>query len=81
MSENNIEFGLSVRPPLLMMRQDEVIIKQYIMSLMEWRGRKGETPQKPKDEGQGVMCSGVNCRELGYGKQLTAEELEQVNLF
>ena len=64
-----------------MLGQDEVIFKQFIMNLMEWRGRKGEMPTKPKDEGQGLMGSGVNAREFGYGWKLSAAELEVVNAF
>ena len=33
--ENDLHFGVSVRLPLLMMGQDEVIFKQYISSFME----------------------------------------------
>ncbi len=71
MSDHNLIFGQSVRVPLIILGQDEVIIKQYIMSLMEWRGRNEEVSQKSKDEGLGVMCSGINTREFGYGMQLT----------
>ena len=81
METHNITFSSSVRLPLIMLGQDEVIFKQFIMNLNEWRGRKGEMPTKPKDEGQGLMGSGVNSREFGYGWKLSAAELEVVNAF
>ena len=81
MQSNNITFACSIRMPLIMLGQDEVIFKQFIMNLMEWRGRKGEMATKPKDQGQGLMGSGINAREFGYGWKLSAEELDVVNTF
>lgn len=81
MSENGMTFCNSVRVPLLMFGQDEAIFKQNLMNIMEWQGRNGEMPTKPKDEGQGLMASGITGRELGYGYKPTPEELVKINDF
>ena len=62
MTANDLEFTNSVHIPVIIKGQDNVIFKQFLMDLMEWQGQNGEMPTKPKDGGQGMMASGVNCR-------------------
>ena len=81
MEEHNLAFSHSVRLPLIMLGQDEVIFKQFIAPPMEWRGKDGKGPMIQKDDGLGLMGSGFNCRELGYGYQLSEEQLTKVNEF
>ena len=66
---------------LCIMREDKVIFKQFTMSTMAWKGIDGKAPMRPKDDGMGLMGSGVNMRDLGYGKVLLAKELKIVNSF
>lgn len=81
MAKHELVFSRSLRCPLFMLGQDEVIFKQYISSLMEWKGVNGKVPMKPKDDGLGLMGSGVNMRELGYGNVLSDEGRRIVNEF
>ena len=81
MKDNNIWFGQSVRPPLIIFGQDEAIYRQYLMTLKVWAGRGGKQPQRPKDQGQGLMISAIKSRDFGFGYDLTAEQLARVNEF
>jgi hypothetical protein len=68
--------------PFIIFGQDEVIFKQYLLTLKHWIGREEDRPLVPKDEGQGVMLSVFQSRERGFGfgfGELTAEELALVN--
>lgn len=82
------EFGgkLSVRleqheRPLIIFGHDECIFKQFHVTKKAWTGPNGETVLIPKDDGQGVMISGFQSREFGYGLDLTGEQLRQVSEF
>ena len=46
--------------------QDEVIMKQFIFSLLAWTLPDGSRPLIPKDEGMGLIISAFTSRELGY---------------
>ena len=85
---SNTQFGgyLSVQrqknqKPLIIFGQDECIFKQYIFRNKCWMGPNGETPLTPKDEGQGLMVSGIVSREYGFNWNLSETQLEQVNDF
>jgi hypothetical protein len=75
----------SVRYPdskmLVVWGHEECIVKQYTLSKKAWIGSNGETAIVPKDEGWGIMISAFQCREFGFGLELTAEELEHVNSY
>jgi len=58
---------------------DECIYKQLIMTKKHWVGPNGETAIIPKDEGLGIMISGLHLHEFGFGLQMTKEELKKVN--
>jgi len=80
------EFGrnLSVRMlpcqlPLVVMGQDECIVKQYSFTPKSWVGPKGEQALIPKDEGYGIMISAFQSREFGFGMTLTEAQLQTVN--
>ena len=51
------------------------------MSDNKWKGNDGEAPMKPKDDGMGLMGSGINMRELGYGYALSVSDVEKVDQF
>jgi hypothetical protein len=83
---NSLPYGgnLSVRKdpnvkPLLIMGQDESIFKQYSLSKKSWSDPDGTRALLPKEDGQGVMISSFVSREFGYGLNLTADQLDQVN--
>jgi hypothetical protein len=65
--------------PVIVMGQDECIVKQYSLTKKAWVGPEGEQPITPKDEGLGIMISAMQSREFGYGMELTQEEFNQVN--
>ena len=78
--------NLSVRKgkeerPLFSLGQDECIFRQFIFTGSAWTGPKGEQGIIPKDEGNGLIISAFQSRELGFGMTLTPEDLEKVNKF
>jgi hypothetical protein len=46
-----------------------------------WIGTNGETAIISKDEGCGIMISAFQCREVGFGLALTADELDAKSNF
>jgi hypothetical protein len=50
----------------MILGQDEVIFKQYLMNSQVWTSPDGTTPLVPKDDGKSLMISGFTSRELGY---------------
>ena len=82
----HVPFGgyLSVRKPLnikkvMIIGQDEVIMKQFIFSLLAWTLPDGSRPLIPKDEGMGLMISAFTCRELGFAYTIPPDVLVKVN--
>ena len=81
------EYGgnLSVRfpegeNPLIRIGQDEAIFKQYQVTTKAWKGPRGEIGLVPKDDGAGVMISGMISREAGFGfRYWNANLMEEVN--
>ena len=59
--------------------QDEAIFKQYIFTKGVWVLPDGRRQLIPKEEGHGIMLSSICSRELGYGFQLSNEQLEIIN--
>ena len=84
---NGMNFGgnLSVRFPenekiLLSFGHDEVIFNKNAFSNKCWSGPGGEQPLVPKDDGTGIMVSGMQSREFGFGfREITTEELYYIN--
>ena len=66
---------------MIIFGHDECIFKQFHVTKKAWTGPNGETVLIPKDDGQGVMISGFQSREFGYGLDLTDEQLKQVSEF
>ena len=65
--------------PLIMFGHDEAIFKQYLLTKKAWYGPDGISVLVPKDDGQGVMISAFQSRELGFGMVLTKGQLDEVN--
>ena len=82
----HVPFGgyLLVRKPrhkqkIMMFGQDEAIMKQKLFTLFSWTLLDGAKPLMPKDKGQGVMVSAFTSRELGFGCDVTEDELANIN--
>ena len=80
------EFGgnLSVRKPvdtkpLICFGQDECIFKQFLFTGKAWTTPDGQKPIILKDEGLGLMISGIVSQEFGFGMKLSEEDLQKVN--
>jgi hypothetical protein len=58
---------------------DEAIIKQFTLSKKTWYGSNGEAALLPKEEGLGIMLSGLMSRDLGWGFPMSPEQLQMVN--
>jgi DNA-binding transcriptional regulator YhcF (GntR family) len=58
---------------------DEAIVKQFTLSKKSWYGPNGEAALLPKEEGLGIMLSGLMSREFGWGFPMSPEELVMVN--
>ena len=63
----------------MILGQDEVIMKQFLLRLFHWTLPDGSRPLVPKDKGSGVMVSGFTCRELGFGYDVSPDILAIVN--
>ena len=59
--------------------QDESVFAQYLLGSKTWIGPNGQRPLLPKSEGDGYMLSAFVFRELGFGRELTDDELMKVN--
>jgi len=67
--------------PLLSFGHDECIFRQFIFTGRSWRGASGEQAIIPKHEGYELMVSAFQSRELGFGFEVTAEQLNVVDSF
>ncbi len=79
------KFGeiLSVRlmkeeKPLIRFGRNKAFFKQYLLMKKAWYGPEGISVLVAKDDGQGVMISAFQSRELGFGMALTKEQLDDV---
>ena len=75
----SIRVSTSVRPHMII-GQDESVFAQYLLSSKQWIGPKGQVPLLPKTEGDGYMLSAFVSREFGFGRQMTDNELQTVNM-
>ena len=83
---DHLPFGgnLSIRKPVdkkqvMIIGQDEAIMKKNLFSMNAWSLPDGTRPLIPKDEGIGIMISAFTCRELGFGYTVPDDILERVN--
>jgi hypothetical protein len=67
--------------PLEIVGQDECVFMQYLLGARNWVGSNGERPLLPKTSGDGKMISAFQSRVLGFGRPMTSEELDRVNLY
>jgi hypothetical protein len=65
--------------PLMIIGQDESVFAQYLLGSKTWVGPKGQRPLLPKSDGDGYMLSAFVAREFGFGREITAAELANVN--
>jgi hypothetical protein len=63
----------------MLLGQDECIFKQFCLTKKSWTDPNGTRALLPKDEGQGVMISAITSRELGFGMELSPNQLALVN--
>jgi hypothetical protein len=78
-ARTSIRKPTSVRP-LMIIGQDESVFSQYLMSSKQWIGPRGQVALLPKSEGDGYMLSAFVSREFGFGRQMTEDELAEVNM-
>lgn len=75
---------LSVRRPpgsteLVIFGQDETVFSQNTVRGKFWTSSKGKRVLLPKSTGYSYMISAFQSRKFGFGMEMTAEELQQVN--
>jgi hypothetical protein len=66
--------------PLMISGQDEAVFSQYLLGQRQWVGPKGERGLLPKTDEESMMASAMQGREAGFGRKMSPEELESVNL-
>jgi hypothetical protein len=82
---NHLPFGghLSVQKkeekPVMLLGQDKCIFKQFCLTKKSWSDPNGTRALLPKDKGQGVMISAITSQELGFGMELSPDQLALVN--
>ena len=83
MNEGYHPFGgnLSVRKPpdskpLMILGQDEVIFKQYLMNSRVWTAPDGTTPLVPKDDGKSLMISGFQQSTIAKTQQVHSQNTQ-----
>ena len=66
--------------PLVILGQDESIFNQYMMKPKNWIDTiSGKRPLLPKSQGATLMVSAFQCREFGFGLDLTEDMLSKIN--
>ena len=63
---------------LIVFGQDESVFKAFAMNKSSWV-IDGMVPKREKGEGPGLMVSAMQSYEFGFGLELSADELAQVN--
>ena len=66
--------------PLWPVGHDEAIVKANLYSVNEW-SVGGVTGMRKKTDGPGMMISGFQCEQRGFGSPLTSDELARVNAY
>jgi len=65
--------------PLLILGQDECVFLQHLFGQKQWVTPTGQRPIMPKTEGDIWMMSVLQCRDFGFGRPMTDDELARVN--
>jgi len=65
--------------PLIILGQDECVFSQHLFGQKQWVTPTGQWPIMPKTEGDIYMLSTLQCRDFGFGRPLTEDELSRVN--
>ena len=65
--------------PLIIVGQDECVVKQYSFSSKSWTGKDGEKKLLPKSDGYSMMLSTFCVRCFGLGLNVSDQELEEIN--
>mmetsp|Transcript_27620 Transcript_27620/g.59008 ORF Transcript_27620/g.59008 Transcript_27620/m.59008 type:complete len:743 (+) Transcript_27620:485-2713(+) len=65
--------------PIIIIGQDESVYNQFAFGSKQWVGKAGERAFLPKSNGAGVMISAFQSREFGFGMELTADEMKNIN--
>eukprot|EP00957_Ditylum_brightwellii_P003998 304398-Ditylum_brightwellii.AAC.1 len=59
--------------------QDECIFKQYLLHQKTWQSKDGHFRIHPKDDDSGLMTSGFQGREFGFGFSCFNERRDKIN--
>ena len=65
--------------PVIIIGQDESIVKQYSFSSKSWQGAEGQRKLVPKSDGYSLMISAFCSRAFGLGLTVTNEQLFEIN--
>ncbi|KAK1743974.1 hypothetical protein QTG54_005571 [Skeletonema marinoi] len=65
--------------PVIIFGQDEAIFHAHLSMTHQWVDPNGRRALMPKTQGVGIMISGFQSRELGWGIPITKEQLVQIN--
>jgi hypothetical protein len=65
--------------PMMIIGQDESVFAQYLSGSKTWVGPKDQRPLLPKSEREGFFISAFASTKLGFGRNLTEDELMKIN--
>ena len=65
--------------PLLILGQDECVFSQHLFGQKQWVTPSGQRPLMPKTEGDIHVMSALQCRDFGFSRPVTEDEMSQVN--
>ena len=65
--------------PVIIFGQDEAIFNAHLSRTHQWVDPNGRRAIMPKTNGAGVMISGFQSRELGWGIPINEEQLRKIN--
>mmetsp|Transcript_383 Transcript_383/g.861 ORF Transcript_383/g.861 Transcript_383/m.861 type:complete len:956 (-) Transcript_383:398-3265(-) len=65
--------------PVIIFGQDEAIFHAHLSMTHQWVDPNGRRALMPKTQGVGIMISGFQSRELGWGIPITKDQLVQIN--
>jgi hypothetical protein len=75
----NVSVRMPSGKPLIIFGQDESVFNQFAFGAKQRVGSSGERAMLPKSEGAGLMVSGIQSREFGFGVELSDDQLRAVN--
>jgi hypothetical protein len=65
--------------PLIVFWHDELIFKQYHMTISAWVAPDGTVTIIPKDDGQELMISTFQSHEFCFRMDITDEKFQKIN--